>query len=54
MNSDCEYGVILESGASDWQIFQQDDAGVAAIPLACVPFDIPGYRPLLGFTLPIT
>ncbi len=33
MNKDCEYGVILESGAGDWQIFQQDDAGVAAIPL---------------------
>ena len=25
-----------------------------ANPPACVPFDIPGYRPLLGFTLPIT
>lgn len=34
MNKDTEYGVILESGASDWQIFQQDDAGEAAIPLA--------------------
>lgn len=34
MNRNCEYGVILESGAGDWQIFQQDDAGVAAIPLA--------------------
>ena len=27
------YGVILESGATDWQIFQQDDAGLATIPL---------------------
>jgi len=34
VNRDCEYGVLLESGAGDWQIFQQDDAGVAAIPLA--------------------
>jgi sialate O-acetylesterase len=25
-----------------------------ANPPACVPFDIPGYRPLLGFTLPVT
>lgn len=28
------YGAILEYGATDWQIFQQVDAGVAAIPLA--------------------
>jgi hypothetical protein len=25
-----------------------------ANPPACVPFDIPGYRSMLGFTLPIT
>ncbi len=34
MNRENEYGVILESGVSDWQIFQQDAAGVAAIALA--------------------
>ncbi|OPZ30575.1 MAG: hypothetical protein BWZ02_00689 [Lentisphaerae bacterium ADurb.BinA184] len=30
----CENGVIIESGAQDWQIFQQDARGVAAIALA--------------------
>ena len=34
MNRDNEYGVILESGAHDWQIFQQDGDGMASITLA--------------------
>ncbi len=34
MKLEDQYGVNLESGANDWQIFQQDDAGLATIPLA--------------------
>ncbi len=34
MNRENEYGVILEAGASDWQIFQQDNSGKASIQLA--------------------
>lgn len=34
MNRKSEFGVILETGARDWQIFQQDKEGRAALSLA--------------------
>ena len=33
MNKEDQYGVLIESGAMDWQIFQQDAAGCAAVSL---------------------
>ena len=33
-NRETELGVILVSGASDWQIFQQDETGMAALTLS--------------------
>jgi hypothetical protein len=34
MKPEDQYGVILESGANDWQIFQQDSDGMATLLLA--------------------
>jgi len=33
MNPKNEYGAIIDSGATDWQIYQQNNAGHATIPL---------------------
>ena len=66
-----ETGVLIDSGAQDWQIVQQDRDGLAELtrplvgkatvvgaPTGCpppiVPFDICGYRPMLGFTAEVT
>lgn len=45
MKREDAYGVIIESGACDWQIVQQDDAGLAAIPLAGRYYLKPDQKP---------